>query len=262
MKISEIPRLLNPGEPRSHPAVVSQQLSKDFPLPRNENGATRVLDDIGFAAYPGELVAIVGPSGSGKSTLLYCLAGLEPVTSGQVGLLGADLAALTRDQRARLRAQHVGFVFQRLNLVGSLTARANVELPTNLAGRNVDPKQTDAVMRLLGIRERADYLPREMSGGEQQRVALARVWLRGPSVVFADEPTGSLDSATSRVVMDRLKDSAKSGACVVMVTHDLELAAEADRVVVLLDGRVHAEIAAPSPSDVLSIFEGLRSGKK
>jgi putative ABC transport system ATP-binding protein len=213
------------------------------------------LRGVDFAANAGEVVAVVGPSGSGKTTLLYCLAGLEPATAGQIRLFGADLGTLTGDRQADLRSQHVGFVFQRFNLIGSLDAEANAMLPAQMAGKRVDRDAAAAAFAQVGLRGRARFLPRELSGGEQQRVALARVFLARPAIVFADEPTGSLDTRTGREVMDLLVKTAQDGACVVMVTHDLDLAALADRVVILVDGSIHAHLSAPSPAQLLDAFQ-------
>jgi putative ABC transport system ATP-binding protein len=203
----------------------------------------RALDGV-TAAFPvGELTAIMGPSGSGKSTLLHVLAGLERPTAGTVRIGERDLSGLRDAALTRLRRTEVGFVFQSFNLVPSLDAAANIELPLRLDGRRADGAWFDAVVNTVGLRERLHHRPSELSGGQQQRVAVARALLTRPSVVFADEPTGNLDSNASAEVLSFLRRSVREhGQTIVMVTHDPHAAAYADRVVFLADGRLVGEL--------------------
>ncbi|MET4061827.1 putative ABC transport system ATP-binding protein [Arthrobacter sp. UYP6] len=198
------------------------------------------------------MVSIVGPSGSGKSTLLYCLAGLEPHDGGRVNLLGKELAGLSRRNLAALRRADVGFIFQTFNLIPSLSARENIALPARLAKKRLDPSAVSQALAQVGLTERAKNRPAQLSGGQQQRVAIARVLAMQPRIVFADEPTGSLDTATGAMVLALLRDSAQGERGVVLVTHDLEAAALADRVLVLRDGTIHAQLHSPSPPQVLA----------
>ncbi|WP_033337726.1 ABC transporter ATP-binding protein [Catenuloplanes japonicus] len=230
----------------TEPVVSADNLTKSF------STGTPVLRGVSMAVQPGEFRAIVGPSGSGKSTLLYCMSGLEAATTGRVSLLGRDPAALSRGALSQLRRDHVGFVFQAYNLIPSLTARENVALPARLATRRVDDGAVDRALAHVGLTERASYRPSALSGGQQQRVAIARVLALRPDVVFADEPTGALDTRAGDQVLDLLGDVARDGRAVVMVTHDLRAAARADRVLVLRDGAVHRELTGPSVDDVIA----------
>ena len=230
--------------------VVAHDVVKTFP------GADRaepvpVLRGVSLAVARGEFVAIVGPSGSGKSTLLYALSGLLPFDSGSVVLAGRELRGLRSPEVARLRRDAVGFVFQSYNLIPALTARENVALPARLARRRLDPGAVDAALAAVGLADRGGHRPRALSGGQQQRVAIARVLAAKPEVVFADEPTGALDSVAGGAVLALLRGVAAEGRSVVMVTHDLEAAATADRVLVLRDGGVHRELVRPTPAEVL-----------
>ena len=229
----------------------ARDLTKTFPA-ADGRGATPVLRGVTLSVAPGELVAVVGPSGSGKSTLLYCLSGLEPATSGSVAIAGTTLDGLSRGRLARLRRDHLGFVFQSYNLVPSLTARENVALPARLARRPVSGADVDAALARVGLAERASYRPAALSGGQQQRVAIARVLAARPDVVFADEPTGALDTAAGAEVLDLLRLAAGEGRAVVVVTHDLAAAARADRVLVLRDGALAAELTHPGVDQVFA----------
>lgn len=224
---------------------------KTFPALGRGLDPVSVLQDVSLTVAPGEMVSIVGPSGSGKSTLLYCLAGLEPYDAGQIHLLGTDLAGVSRGNLAALRRENVGFVFQSFNLIPSLTARENIALPARLAKRPLDRTAVDDALAQVGLAERAKNRPAQLSGGQQQRVAIARVLAMQPKLVFADEPTGSLDTATGAIILDLLRQSAQGERGVVLVTHDLEAAALADRVLVLRDGTIHTELCTPSPTQVL-----------
>ncbi len=212
------------------------------------SGATEVnaLRGVSFAAYPGELVAVMGPSGSGKSTLLTLAGGLDSPTSGTVSVEGADLAGLGNAGRARMRRTSVGYVFQDFNLIPALTAAENIALPLELDGRRRGPARAAALAALdeVGIAELADRFPDEMSGGQQQRVAIARAVVADRRLILADEPTGALDTETGEEIMRLLRARCDAGAAGVLVTHESRHAAWADRVVFLRDGVVIDESGA------------------
>ena len=198
-----------------------------------------ILDDVSLAVAAGESVAVVGPSGAGKSTLLALLAGLDEPTAGGVWLEGTELSALDEDGRAAARARHVGFVFQSFHLVPALTAHENVMLPLELAGRKDARAAARAVLEQVGLGPRLGHYPRQLSGGEQQRVAIARAFVTRPTVLFADEPTGNLDTTTGARVIELLFDlNAANGTTLVLVTHDRAIAARCGRVVELDAGRL------------------------
>jgi putative ABC transport system ATP-binding protein len=202
-------------------------------------GTLTILDGITLAIARGETVAVVGASGAGKSTLLALLAGLDTPTTGRVRLAGNELTALDEDGRAKVRASHVGFVFQSFHLVPSLTALENVMLPLELRGRGDARAAATEVLGRVGLAGRVGHYPRQLSGGEQQRVAIARAFVTKPDVLFADEPTGNLDTATGERIMDLLFGlNAAAGATLVLVTHDRTLAARCGRVIMLDAGRV------------------------
>jgi putative ABC transport system ATP-binding protein len=203
-----------------------------------------VLNDISFTVEPGGVVAVVGPSGSGKTTLLGLLAGLDRPTSGTVHLDGADLTTLDGDALARLRGGKVGFVFQSFQLIPTLTARENVQVPLELRGEPAAERATELLAR-VGLADRADHYPAQLSGGEQQRVALARAFSTLPKVLFADEPTGNLDARTGAGIIDLMTELNRDlGTTLVLVTHDLDLAGRARRTIRLADGRIVADTAA------------------
>ena len=202
------------------------------------------LDDVNVDFPPGTFSAVMGPSGSGKSTLLHCAAGLDRPTGGVVSIAGTPLGDLDETALTRLRRDRVGFVFQAFNLVSSLSAAQNVALPLRLAGRRPAAGEVTAALGAVGLADRARHRPSELSGGEQQRVAIARALITRPAVVFADEPTGALDTRTSRQVLDLLRELVdEHGQTIVMVTHDPVAAAMADRVLLLADGRLAGELA-------------------
>jgi putative ABC transport system ATP-binding protein len=218
------------------------------------NGATavRALDDADLAIDAGRFTAIMGPSGSGKSTMMHVMAGLDTVDSGSITLDGTEITKLNEKQRTLLRRQRIGFVFQSFNLVPSLTAAENIALPLTLAGRRADSEWVGELARTLGIEDRLSHRPHQLSGGQQQRVAVARALIARPAVVFADEPTGSLDSRASQKLLAFLRSATRDlGQTIVMVTHDPAAAAYADRVEFLADGRVVDGLDRPSASDVL-----------
>ncbi|NEB06243.1 ABC transporter ATP-binding protein [Streptomyces sp. SID13726] len=205
--------------------------------------AATALDDITVTFPRATFTAVMGPSGSGKSTLLQCAAGLDRPTSGSVTLGGTELTALSETRLALLRRERIGFVFQAFNLLPSLTAEQNVALPLRLAGRRVPKARIREVLQQVGLGDRARHRPTELSGGQQQRVALARALVTRPEVLFGDEPTGALDSRTSREVLTLLRSMVdREGQTVVMVTHDPVAASYADRVLFLVDGRVNGEL--------------------
>ena len=207
-------------------------------------GTLTILDDVTLAVRARETVAIVGASGSGKSTLLGLMAGLDRATRGRIALLGVDLQSLDEDGRARLRAQRVGFVFQSFQLLGHLTALENVMLPLELAGVDDVRSRAAAMLGQVGLSSRERHYPKTLSGGEQQRVALARAFVGEPSVLFADEPTGSLDAATGEDVMRLMFTLNRThGSTLVLVTHDSAIAARCDRRITLAGGRVVANAA-------------------
>ncbi|WP_430537339.1 ABC transporter ATP-binding protein [Geodermatophilus normandii] len=253
-----VPVMTVPGEP---PASVSSAAVRATGLTKvygSGETAVRALAGVDVAFARGEFTAIMGPSGSGKSTLMHCLAGLDTATSGQVFLGDTELTRLRDDELTRLRRDRIGFVFQAFNLLPVLDARENVVLPMQLAGRRPDPAWFDAVVARLGLRERLRHRPSELSGGQQQRVAIARALLPRPDVVFADEPTGNLDSRSGAEVLDLLRSSVReTGQTVVMVTHDPTAASYADRVVLLADGRPAGEVDRPTAASVLEALRGL-----
>lgn len=221
-------------------------------------GSVEVLRGVTLSVGAGEMVAVVGPSGSGKSTLLHCLSGLEDVDAGFVEIAGEGVSGASRSRLSQMRRRHVGFVFQSYNLVPSLSVVENVSLPARLAGRPLAREALSALAR-VGLAGRERDRPEELSGGERQRVAIARTLASGADVVFADEPTGALDSSNARSVLDMLREVADDPRrSVVLVTHDLEAAARADRVLVLKDGRVVRELGRSSASDILEAMEAAR----
>jgi putative ABC transport system ATP-binding protein len=223
-------------------------------------GGVVALDSVTLAFARGTFTAVMGPSGSGKSTLLQAAAGLERPTAGTVRVAGTDLATLNETGLTLLRRERIGFVFQAFNLLSSLTAEQNVSLPLRLAGRRPSRREVRAVLDSVGLADRARHRPAELSGGQQQRVAIARAIITRPDVLFADEPTGALDSRTGREVLALLRAMVDTREqTVVMVTHDPFAAAQADRVVFLADGRVAAEMAAPTPQAVAERMTALET---
>ena len=213
-------------------------LGKTVPLP---DGALCILADVSFVINAGDSVAIVGASGSGKSTLLSLLAGLDTASTGDVSLHGTLLSSLDEDGRARLRGERVGFVFQSFQLLPSLTALENVMLPLELRGDDDAEGPARAILQQVGLGERLSHYPRQLSGGEQQRVAVARAFVTRPSLLFADEPTGNLDTHTGQAIIDLLFDlNARQGTTLVLVTHDEHLASRCGRTLRLDSGRLVA----------------------
>jgi putative ABC transport system ATP-binding protein len=224
---------------RMDTVLAAERLGKQVSSPE---GMLTILSDVSIEIARGETVAIMGASGAGKSTLLALLAGLDEPTSGIVRLAGNELTALDEDGRAAARARHVGFVFQSFHLVPSLTALENVMLPLELTGRADARSTAREVLGRVGLAERVGHYPRQLSGGEQQRVAIARAFVTRPDVLFADEPTGNLDTATGARIMDLLFGlNSATGATLVLVTHDMALASRCGRVIRLDAGRVVGE---------------------
>ncbi|CAL9514136.1 putative ABC transporter ATP-binding protein [Streptomyces sp. enrichment culture] len=235
--------------PAAQPATV--QLTSVTRTHGTGDHAVTALDDVSLAFREGTFTAVMGPSGSGKSTLLQCAAGLDRPTSGSVTIGGTELTRLSERGLTLLRRERVGFVFQAFNLMPSLTAEQNVALPLRLAGRRVAKARIREVLAQVGLGDRARHRPTELSGGQQQRVALARALITRPDVLFGDEPTGALDSRTSREVLTLLRGMVdREGRTTVMVTHDPVAAAHADRVVFLVDGRPHGELTGASADTI------------
>jgi len=222
------------------------------------DAAVRALDGVSVDFAPGQFSAIMGPSGSGKSTLMHCMAGLDSVTAGEVFLGDIELSRLNDKELTRLRRDKVGFIFQSYNLVPTLTAAENITLPMDIAGRKPDREWVDRLIETVGLRQRLSHRPSELSGGQQQRVAAARALASRPSIVFADEPTGNLDSKASAEVLDFLRTSVNEfNQTVVMVTHDPTAASYAERVVFLADGRIVDEMNSPTAERVLDRMKSL-----
>jgi putative ABC transport system ATP-binding protein len=212
----------------------------------------RALDGVSVGFETGQLTAIMGPSGSGKSTLMHCVAGLDDLTSGKVFIGDTELGRLTDRDLTLLRRDKVGFVFQSFNLIPTLTAAENLTLPLDLAGRKPDRDWMDNLVTSLGIGDRLRHRPDELSGGQQQRVAIGRALVGKPEIVFADEPTGNLDSTTGGEVLDFLRTAVDDlGQTMVMVTHDANAAATANRVLFLGDGKIVSEMEDPTPDAIL-----------
>jgi putative ABC transport system ATP-binding protein len=222
------------------------------------DAAVRALDDVSVEFERARFSAIMGPSGSGKSTLLHCMAGLDKPTSGQVLIGDVDLTTLSEKDLTLLRRKSVGFVFQAYNLVPTLTASENITLPLDIAGEESDKAWFDEVVDTVGIRDRLSHRPSELSGGQQQRVAGARALVSRPEIVFADEPTGNLDSKASQEILTFLRSAVKDhGQTIVMVTHDASAASFADRIVFLGDGRVVDEMLEPTTDRILDRLKSL-----
>ena len=220
----------------------------------------RALDGIDVDFVAGHFTAIMGPSGSGKSTLMHCLAGLDTVSGGQVLLGDVDLAGLDERRLTLLRRDRIGFVFQAFNLVPTLSALENITLPMDLAGVTPDAEWLARVVETVGLTDRTAHRPNELSGGQQQRVAVSRALASRPRIIFADEPTGNLDSTTGAEILDFMRRAVRElGQTIVMVTHDPVAASYADRVVFLADGRIVDELHGPTPDTVLDRMKALGS---
>jgi len=214
------------------------------------------LRGVSLDVTPGQLTAVMGPSGSGKSTLMHILAGLDRPTEGRVTLAGIDITALNDTQLTKLRREHIGFVFQFFNLLPMLSAKENVLLPLSIAGDKPDRAWFEELTAKVGLTDRLSHRPSELSGGQQQRVAIARALVSRPTVMFADEPTGNLDSQTSGEILELLRESVEAlGQTTVMVTHDAHAAAIADRVLFLADGLIVRDLGRSSAREILTALE-------
>ena len=233
-------------------AVSAQDLVRRY---GHGDAAVHALRGVSLDIPTGEFTAVMGPSGSGKSTLMHLLAGLDKPTAGSVHVAGHEVSTMKDAALTALRREHIGFVFQSFNLLPTLTAEENILLPQVIAGRKTDPARVDALLARVGLSERRDHKPAQLSGGQQQRVAIARALLGAPSVLFADEPTGNLDSGAGRDVLRMIRDAVDlDGQTTVMVTHDAHAAAMADRVVFLADGRIVHELRDGTEAQVLAVM--------
>lgn len=220
----------------SDPIIVTRGLAKTFHIGEVDVHALR---GVNLEVGRGEFLSVIGPSGSGKSTLFHILGGLAPPTSGEAIIDGVNIRKLTENQRTELRQRKIGFVFQKYNLLPTLTAGDNIALAQSLAHVNNRPENFDQILQLLGIKHRLDHKPRALSGGEQQRVAIARALVNQPAILLADEPTGNLDTQNSNAVLDIMRDlNKRTGQTILMITHNPEAAAFADRTVTMRDGQI------------------------
>jgi putative ABC transport system ATP-binding protein len=236
-------------------AVEARELTRVY-----GEGSTAVdaLRGVDIDVRSGELVAVMGPSGSGKSTLMHILAGLDKPTTGTVRIAGTEITELDDAKLTRLRRKHIGFVFQFFNLLPMLNAEENVLLPLSIAGEKPDKAWVDELLARMGLDKRRDHRPSELSGGEQQRVAIARSLVSRPTILFADEPTGNLDSKTGGEILDLIRDSVDSyGQTTVMVTHEPRAASTADRILFLSDGLIVKELHEATAADVLAVMSTL-----
>ncbi|MFT8987676.1 MAG: ABC transporter ATP-binding protein [Bifidobacterium psychraerophilum] len=221
----------------------------------DKDAVVTALDHVNVEFKRGQMTAIMGPSGSGKSTLMHCMAGLDTPTSGKVIVESLEVSSMSQKELTKLRREQIGFIFQSFNLVPTLTAEENILLPLQIAKKSIDRAWFDRVVDVVGLRSRLTHRPSQLSGGQQQRVACARALMARPSVVFADEPTGNLDSKSSSEVLGFLKSSVSQyGQTIVMVTHDPRAASYADRVLVLADGNVTRDMQHPSYDEILAVF--------
>jgi putative ABC transport system ATP-binding protein len=244
-------------EPEAAAVVSAEGLSR-----RYGDGATSVeaLRGVSLEIAEGRLTAIMGPSGSGKSTLMHLLAGLDTPSEGTVVLDGVDITKLNEKKLTLLRREKIGFVFQFFNLLPMLTAEENITLPLAIAGTKIDQKWVDEMLQTVGITDRRHHRPAELSGGQQQRVAVARALITRPKVLFADEPTGNLDSQSSKEVLSLLRRSVDElGQTIVMVTHDAGAAAQADRILFLADGRIVRDLEESTAAEVLAAMQEVSS---
>lgn len=246
---------LAPIEAVADPVVQVRNVSKIFG--KKDNNVT-ALDQVSVTIARHQFTAIMGPSGSGKSTLMHCMAGLDSVSSGQIDIDGTTITDLSQRQLTKVRRDRIGFVFQTFNLIPTLNAAENIELPASIARQKIDREHFNAVVNALDLQDRLTHKPAELSGGQQQRVACARALVQRPVVLFADEPTGNLDSHASEQVLRYLRSAVDDfGQTVVMVTHEPDAAAWADRVLFLKDGKLVAQLDSPDRSSVLAALAEL-----
>ncbi|GGK78134.1 ABC transporter ATP-binding protein [Ornithinimicrobium pekingense] len=249
------PDLTTASAPAARAAVVARGLTKTY---GSGDAAVHALRDVSVDIAEARFTAVMGPSGSGKSTLMHVLAGLDTADSGEVTVGPARLTGMKDKELTRLRRDYVGFIFQQFNLVPTLTARENLLLPLQLAGRKADPAWFDVVVDAVGLGHRLSHRPSELSGGQQQRVAVARALVSRPQVIFADEPTGNLDSRTGAEVLGLLRACVDDfGQTIVMVTHDPMSAAHADSVIFLDDGQIVSTMARPTADGVLAVMRSI-----
>ena len=238
------------------PIVVAGDVWKTY---GSGDATVNALVGVSVELYRGEFVAIMGPSGSGKSSLMHVLAGLDTPTSGSIAVDGVELGSLSDRKLTSLRRDRIGFVFQSFNLLPTLSAAENVALPVRIAGKKPDAGWVDQLLAVVGLSDRADHRPSQLSGGQQQRVAVARALVTRPAAVFADEPTGNLDSKSSTIVLELLRDAAdRLGQTIVMVTHDAHAAAVADRVLFLVDGQIVRDCGRLSTAAILDVMKELQ----
>ncbi len=235
------------------PAVAANEVTRRYGAGES---AVDALRGVSLEVPSAQFTAVMGPSGSGKSTLMHMLAGLDTPTSGTVSIGGEDITRLNDKQLTKLRRRHIGFVFQSFNLLPTLTAEENVLLPLSIAGRKPDRAALEALLARVGLTERRGHRPAELSGGQQQRVAIARALVTRPTILFADEPTGNLDSTSGAEVLALLREAVElDGQTTLMVTHDARAAATADRVLFLADGRIVADLAQPTEGEILAAMK-------
>ena len=235
------------------PAVAATAVTRRY---GEGESAVDALRGVTLEVPAGQFTAVMGPSGSGKSTLMHMLAGLDTPTSGSVHIGGEEITAMNDKQLTKLRRRHIGFVFQSFNLLPTLSAEENILLPLSIAGRKPPKADLEALIARVGLTERRTHRPSELSGGQQQRVAIARALITRPTVLFADEPTGNLDSEAGAGILQLLRDAVEiDGQTTLMVTHDPRAAAIADRVLYLADGRVVADLAQPTEADILAVMK-------
>src|ERR687898_1685652 len=238
------------GRPTNGAVVVAGDVTRRY---GEGDTAVDALKGVSLAVVQGKLTAVMGPSGSGKSTLMHILAGLDKPTTGTVQIDGTEITSLKDSDLTKLRRRHIGFVFQFFNLLPMLTAEENITLPLSIAGEKADPEWLDGLVDKVGLADRLSHRPSQLSGGQQQRVAIARALGSRPTVLFADEPTGNLDSASGAEILALLREAVElDGQTTLMVTHDAHAAAAADRVVFIADGRIVADLAEPTEADVLA----------
>ena len=237
------------------PVVSAQEITRRFGA---GDTAVDALRGVSLDVARGKLTAVMGPSGSGKSTLMHILAGLDRPTSGTVSIAGTEIGSLGDNELTRLRREHIGFVFQFFNLLPMLNAEENIRLPLSIAGEKPEASWFEELLRKVGLTDRRSHRPAELSGGQQQRVAIARALVSRPTVVFADEPTGNLDSATGGEILELMRDSVDGyGQTTVMVTHDARAAAIADRILFLADGLIVRDLPRSDPRTVIEAMEEL-----
>ena len=250
-----VPVAAEAAAPDTGPVVSARDLTRRY---GEGDTAVDALRGVSLDVPQGQLTAVMGPSGSGKSTLMHILAGLDKPTSGEVTIAGTEISKLNDSDLTKLRRNHIGFIFQFFNLLPMLTAEENVLLPLSIAGEKPDRKWVDELLGRIGLADRRTHRPSELSGGQQQRVAIGRALVSRPTIVFADEPTGNLDSATSGEILDLMRGSVDTyGQTTVMVTHDARAAAIADRILFLADGQIVKELGRSSADEVIAVLQDL-----